>query len=134
MTACRELIERLEKATGPNVYLDCDIHAALVAQIPKGYTRGSASGAYLMAHGKGGRTWSEKVPAYTASIDAALSLVEMMMPSTHYVAGFGPDGFCAFIDTRGPSFKGNAPSLPLAILLALLCALEAQSKDKEEGE
>lgn len=73
-----DLIARLEALTGPSVWLDCDIHAALVAQIPKGFVRGSSSGSYLMAHASRGRTWSEKVPAYTASLDAAVALVERL--------------------------------------------------------
>lgn len=85
-----EIIERLDKADPSNeremVYLDCDIHAEFTI-IPKGYIRGSSSGRYLMAHGKSGRTWSEKVPPYTSSVDAAIALAEKVLPGWAWKVG-----------------------------------------------
>lgn len=86
-----ELIASVEKLTGEDqrlsTYANCDIHALLVAKIPKGYTRGSSSGPYLMAHGRGGKTWRESVPNYLGSHDAAVALKDQVLPGWEWQAG-----------------------------------------------
>jgi hypothetical protein len=70
------------------------------------------------------------VPAYTASIDAALALVERKLPGWRvamYTDGEGKGPCCLALRGDEP-VKANcqAPTLPLAILAAMLTALITQ--------
>jgi hypothetical protein len=95
-----ELIARVEAATGLDaralVGVDCDIHAAFVAKIPKGYVRGSASGSYIIAHHRSGTVWTEKVPPYTSSLDAIVGLIDRDLP-----------GWLGEVDIGVPSHDGH---------------------------
>lgn len=127
-----DLLARVEAATTENpkllVGLACDIHAELVAAIPKGYERGSSSGRYLMAHGRGGRTWSEEVPGYCSSIDAALALAERCLSGVRGLRLFQqPNGWMA--DLTEEQDSAFARTAPLAILAALLHALSDKERD-----
>jgi hypothetical protein len=102
----RELIERLEKATGSDDALNVDLYA----EFGEGYPIA--------------RTIAERrvVPDYTGSIDAAVALAERLVG-----ARFGGwwailhDGVIEFGKTSKPS-----SDLPRFILLALLRALSAK--------
>lgn len=76
MTGITDLIERLEKATGPDRLLDGDIAAALKLQ-PTGWRRGTHKtdkSIWWDREDKTGFTqWA--APRYTKSIDAAMTLV-----------------------------------------------------------
>ena len=114
MTDISELIERVRAATGPDRELDEAIR--------------------FYFDPKGSRYYSES-SAYTASIDAALALVERCLPGCGYVIGMGretpdePLGACAIYSGLSGDSKElaeeEAPTLPLAILLALLTALQS---------
>jgi hypothetical protein len=155
-TELRDLIERLEKLGGEvdetrrawlAQNLSCDIHAELLNPIPKGYHRISSSGRYLMASNRRGMSWSESVPDYIASLDAAVALVEKMLPGwviaglsngtldpkyrdvrlyTGWRASLGRIGAEITPETVGGQdfATGTAPTPAIALLLALLRALE----------
>jgi hypothetical protein len=108
----------LDAATGPSREIDAAIYCALVWIDPP--VRG--------------------VPSYTASIDAALALVERLLPGWAFNVCFRDDG-----DTTGDDggwsveFRrpyewlpfSTATTAPLAILKALVAALIAQEKNDE---
>ena len=64
---------------------------------------------------------SERLPAYTASVDACLALVATKLPGKHLYFCSGPGHQYANIqDDEGyPEMAMFAPTLPLAILRAL---------------
>lgn len=72
------------------------------------------------------------IPAYTASVDAALALVERVHPWNPWmeIKGCQPrkDGTpgALWIVTMDGVAECRAPTLPLAILLALLLSLQSQ--------
>ena len=104
--ALKALAERVEGATGPDINIDY----ALAAEF--------------------GRPWV--LPRYTASIDAALGLVERAWPHKPW---FDIEGFNSRPDLAGVwevaidgTAEARAPTLPLAILSALLRALLAKGE------
>lgn len=140
------LIERVEKATGPDRELDAAIEVAMLGTthmpddliyyktttradhcLPGAYWRVSRSGEYL-------RT-SEK---YTSSLDAALALVEEKLPGwTRTVDATAPDlGIDVELFAPNDSIdkpyrvKGTHGLETHAILLALLRVLHSQQADR----
>ena len=110
------LIERLEKATGPDGAID-DLLYWTLKQHP-------AKGPFA------------RIPAYTDSIDAALGLVERVLPGwMWYVGSVGENDMPQATITEPVEdcrdFVGHAPTAPLAILLALLRALAQESQDAQ---
>ena len=110
-----ELIERLEKATGPDRELDLAIWAACGGS-------GGPDNGFL--------DWR---PALTASIDAALDLVERKLPGAWWFAARQADEIGEYSFDLRASIGGllgtaSAPTLPLAICIALLRALSAQEQ------
>jgi hypothetical protein len=82
----QELIDRLEKATGPDKQLDASIFFA-VTGIP----------AHSKTPGYSGGTVSRRMqglPAYTASIDAALTLVPAGDWQVHFTIHAESETFC----------------------------------------
>lgn len=116
------LKKRVDEATGPDWGLTLDIECAL-----KGLT---TRGGYVI-----GRAGAYKPAAYTASIDAALALVERMLPGcklmidTRAIGGetmrakLFPPPIVAHNDL---TLIGYGATLPLAIVSALLAALIAK--------
>lgn len=112
MTPLPTLKARLEEATGPNFTLDCLIGETL-------------------------DRWDQEgpPPAYTASVDAALELVERKLSDREW-AVWRDDENRRFVgqitDDNWDEFKthyfGKAPTAPLAILTALLSALIAEDE------
>lgn len=121
-----EIIEQLENADITNVramaFLNCDIHAAFTV-IPKGYVRGSSSGRYLIAHGSNGRTWSDNVPDYCSSVDAAIALLEKALPGWRGSVQFGNFNdsvgayVCADKDQMEESGSHSVPAMALCIAI-----------------
>lgn len=124
----KELLERVEKAEGPDRDLDYDISIAF-----QSYGADPTHGHYLR------RKWFG--PNLTASIDAALALVEKVKPGCQKSLIESPTvqttrGYpfsCDLYDTTGPDgqhygrfqgvgweAEGAGNSFPLAILSALL--------------
>lgn len=128
----RELLERVEKATGPSRYLDAAVHSAF----------GSSSVRIDRAepgwvHEEGVGTF--KVERVTASLDASIALVERMLPGWQMLWRTDAEkGAFANIAKPGEhewqhgvdAFNAYASKPPLAILSALLRALISQA----EGE
>ncbi len=110
-----ELLRRVEAATGPDRKLDRALAALFGADVTQV-----------------GTNTIHRIGAYTASIDAALALVERMLPGWYWRIDrplSGPSAELAeFADGPQPSslkraFMADAPTVPLAILVALLKAL-----------
>ena len=115
MSKYADIIARLEKATRANFQLERDIDAFC----------------YFGRPGALDRT----PPPYTASIDAAIALVERMLP-LHSIqidhecrkrtSIYKDDGFAMCSKPSSWLSYADAPTAPLAILLALFRALDAQ--------
>ncbi len=96
MMEASELIERLEKATAADRNLDAALHVALVKpeqraddlryfRVPSAsmdHMEMCAPGTYWLKERSGASL--QTAPAYTASLDAALSLVERVLPGFAY--------------------------------------------------
>ena len=109
---------RLEEATGPSRELDCEIAKALNED-----WYADDENAVLFC----------TPPKYTKSIDAALELVSRKLPERAWRLGQfknkeGQAEYWAAMDGVSVSYK---PSLPIAILTALLSALIAEQENKE---
>ncbi len=121
-----ELLEQVKAATGPDKVLDASIELELDA---KSFWKNP----------------NEDSPPFTASIDAALALVERVMPLAFVtlekfaVSDEGKNEWRAWVKLLNESdLSGDGPSVrqsqgfgksanpPLAILAALLSALDAQ--------
>lgn len=117
-----EIIGRLEKATGPDRVFDLDIHMAACPDLypEKWY-------------------WDDEVlpPPLTASIDAAVALVERMLPESMlemavYEFGkphLGSVQVTIYASAEGQPIDQTGGNLPIAIVLALFRALEARNGD-----
>ena len=119
-----DLIARLEAATGPDPELDKLISLELVGFDPD----------RLPTHWPDiGRPASPHAP-YTASLDAAIALVEAKLPGWWWAVGhYGPDGLCAAnVSLSGSTahIDCEAPTAPLAILVALCRSLQAAEGSK----
>jgi hypothetical protein len=127
------LIERVEKATGPDRYLDGAIWKALHPQLADTNARDTAG--WLVG---GDHAQATRAPEITASLDAALALVEEKLPGVYWHVARGktrPDEplFGAeLVTTKGNQIAAveHDHSAALALILALLRALQSQS-DRE---
>lgn len=128
----KELIERLEKATGPDRTLDCRIHAAHIGgefvvvgrptYIPERYFANPNPEINWI-----GYDLLNVSPAYTSSIDAALTLVPNDLPAMAQ-RSIAPDPHCALIGRPSklpgkPSvWRGNGATPAIALCIAALKA------------
>jgi hypothetical protein len=140
----RDLLSRVEQAEGPNLALEVDIARALgTAPTDFSFVEETQSWQRYIAARDDVQMWMP--PAYTASLDSALALVNEMLPgcdkSLEWVSdlhGKETQAYlhCEWGDAHGGYVaKGtsgwDAPAL--AILSALLCALIAQAEQKSEA-
>lgn len=127
----RDLIERLEKATGPSFVLDAEIWCAV-----NGYEFDRWDGAGCLYRDHNAPKWergikhadASLVRPYTASIDTVVSLTERCLPNWYW--SLNVDGM-AVISQRGSHdiFSCNGRKSPaIALCIALLRALDAQVK------
>jgi len=131
-----DIIKRLEDATGPDVELEGRIWCAANGYC---FVMWDGAGCVYKEEPNGDiqhmRAITER--RYTASIDAAIALVERMMKTYSLSMGIDPsgngaslviwpNGFSGYTEL-GP-YEGCATSLPVAILLALFRALEAKEQ------
>lgn len=128
VSGLEELLERVKAATGPDRELDGDIAEALGIN-PKGSFR-MRSSPDKAAFGIGAYS-SWKPDPLTASIDAALALVERVLPGWTYNFGNVGEDDCGWACLTQPEgdctdFGASAPTIPLAILAALLQALTSE--------
>lgn len=139
MSKYADIIERLEKATGPRGEIDYAIR-----NIVEGYDRTEGA-----SHSYGFKEWAWKgnecfeldaaCPQFTTSIDAAIALVERMLPGWSWLVRDDSEG--AFCNISSPGLRDNlaaewidgetcfpswAKTAPIAILLSLFRALEAK--------
>ena len=123
MTDLRDLIERLERADGPDRELDALIWRRME----------NRSGVVFPDEKPGSPKYPNHIPAYTASLDAALALKNRVLPGRAAAIGdmafedahrrpwaviWSPGG------TPGPSTEGATPAI--ALCLALLRTLETE--------
>ena len=152
MTKAEQLLElaaRCEAATGPDRELDREIIRAL------GLFVGTASGEgddlflvsghpNLMApiFGVENARRGNPVPRFTASLDAAMTLVPKWIIEQRrrvFLLGEWPEWGCHLDDLSGgsdewawPRFKGRAATLPLAICAAALRARATLAQEDEQ--
>ena len=145
MSDLRGLIERVEKATGPDREIDWAIADA--TNHPSFATRFE----HMWPPFGIGSSLDCAILDYTASVDAALALVEKMRPgyqwgvsSVGIKIGTHPDGkaaygegFRAHVTKNSPlrpmPSTADAPTPALAIILALLRSLDTDNKGAAHG-
>lgn len=130
MTPLPTLKARLEEATGPDRELDC-----LIAVEIDGFILDD-EGRYCFTDSDGvlvtpGNAKDMNVKKYTASVDAALELVERILSKGEvelYIPVPQSKRDCHVVIDQGPKkYKSaRAPTTPLAILMALVSALEGE--------
>jgi hypothetical protein len=123
------LLSRLEAATGPDRELDHRLQGILVNDGNFGHYAG------LEEWVTAGMEFGWNTPAYTASIDAALALVERLLPGwrRRLEEPHGDGGWRASLiwpdqEDVVRAKVAEAPTAPLAILLALFRALSARPR------
>lgn len=117
------LLERVRRATGPDRRLDVAIHVLVTNKGRLGDY--SSVDEYTNTAIQLG--WN--TPRVTASVDAALALMERELPNQQWMLDKQPENFdCVLWDGIGPKAKANctAQTLPLAIVASALSALIAQ--------
>jgi hypothetical protein len=132
------LLERVEKATGPDRKLDGEIFAAFET-----YSYGDvipAAGGMVVYAGPAphapGQGRFEVAPKYTSSLDAALALVEEKMKVCAISTSMDPSGCGATLvwwpdglgEEREVKAEGCGWTMSQAVLSALLRALIAQKE------
>lgn len=133
MSKLSELRERVEGASGPDRKLDALIAVAIGGFFlaPRRFEGEEPRYGYIDANGTEvlpGNSGDQLVPRLTASIDAALALVERLHPDVGVVLSLDrEEPRLARASLVGERIIGqNAATLPLAILSALLRALDQQ--------
>lgn len=141
MTDLTTLIAKLEAATGPDRELDvaisCDIDGCVLEK------RGNDRKEWLYpVEGDGGRQDPSAYgqflsPRFTSSIDDAVALAERVLPGfvfdyigQDYISvdnGYKATGWIVEV-VNGKRFQGQAQSLPIAIVIAILRAKQAEDK------
>lgn len=140
------LIARLERATGADRELDAVAHIAMFPDQPimtYGGSVGGPEGIRPAAYSTIGVVWPGgrgiefdpiglavliQAPRYTASLDAALALVGEKLPGAGYelfTQIAGKSYRAAVFNTGNVGADAEAPTMPLAVLIALLKALDA---------
>lgn len=127
-----DLITRLEGATGPDREIDAEIAVALSDDPDAWVVNPSPQRVFSGVPG----CWTDGphkihlAPEYTASLDAALSLVAEKLPGSMWRIGFDPDdgSMKAEFVTAAPECRrvvANHDTPALAVCLALLRALQS---------
>jgi len=143
------LIDRLSKLDAPDREVDAEIAFATGhfdyklkygfenCRIERGQNR-TNDWVEVFVKDKGTLIYSEPYPHVTASVDAAIALAERVLPGwtfehigQDYIRARGldndvmPMGWTVEISDGSQTIQGQAPTLPLAICIALLRAKEA---------
>ena len=63
-----------------------------------------------------------ETPPFTASVDACIHLIERTLPGWHWHVGYGPKGIMPYAALMNGElrYEATAPTVPLALLIALL--------------
>lgn len=139
-TPLHELLERLEKAEGPDREIDALIVVCfrvtdnLAPWVDKNFPvwRARSDGHVEVVHnaGEGGVNW--KPESYTASLDAVIALVEKMGWSVHFLH-FSPKrqnaAICKF-NRSDHGYEAEAKTMPIATLTAMVKALIAEKENE----
>ena len=147
MSAISELLERVEKATGADREIDAALYNllhtdnfrpvafnAFVQDDPEYFDLGRYHDGWLVGKTKRD-VYAEDLERFTDSLDAALALVEAKLPGWSYGVAMrgdklrreGCDDERAYAWLKnGEQAEADAPTLALALCLALLRALEEQ--------
>ena len=144
MSDLLELLERVKAAAGPDRELDAAITIALGDGPGEGWTliTQDKPGVFNMDAGRWINGCRIRTPKpFTASIDAALALVERKLPDFAYQLTNDYGGLnrvhinvapgCEGFPPAGMNVSEDAETMPLAILVALLTAL---SLDTNKGD
>lgn len=129
MNSYNDILAKLREAKGMNRELDC----LLYQTDPDGYDKAECL-ATIRKHGAAqvaqfAGQWG--IPCYTSSIDVALALVEKLLPGCSVQMSRRTTAWVSLhdYDAEGRrtwrSDAEDAPTLPLAILIALFEALKA---------
>jgi hypothetical protein len=128
-----EVIGRLEGAAGPDREIDRDLYWLLRRPAAERAYWNAAMGmprplGDRMPGGLGSIGVESASPRYTASLDATLALVEEKKPGWAWSVGNLRAGGQAYLMNRpgGAMIEGKASSPALAVLIALLRALEGE--------
>lgn len=144
MTDLTPLIQRVEAASGADRELDALIQAALRVQSPsltakwlEGWAGPWAAGGdrvfLILEDGRRGPNFISM--PLSASVDSALFLMERVLPGWDYCLsrGSGEPPMAALAPRHQVAeVEASAATLPLAILSALLRALQAQQEGGED--
>ena len=124
MTDRAELLSKLEAATGPDMDLDAALAEFAGAQIK----REPKPRNWRVAEKRAG-PW-RNLPRYTSSIDAALALVERLLPGFDYILEHTNGGLTisCLLGTADPDKRAFGATPSLAILIALLRSLPQDTK------
>lgn len=130
-----ELIEKLEKAEGPNYRLEIDIFKLFNPEYAE-YVEGRG-GLVHVNDGEDQRVLSNvRAPNYTASLDAAVALAERVLPGWRWAVTSRGTAWCNTADLPTPSIhlRADAATPALALCLATLKAVRAHMhpRDREE--
>lgn len=70
-----------------------------------------------------------EAPAYTSSVDACIALIHRALPGWGWHVGYGPKGVLPYatVAHENARFEATAPTVPLALLNALLAAKAAKA-------
>jgi len=139
MSDLSSLIARLEAAEGPDRELDRDIALTVDGFVYE--KRGKDAKPWFYHSTIGGRRQlispynSERLPAYTSSIDAAVSLAERVLPGLSKIQPetyVGGEFHHCEIETEDGDFEAhNCPNAAIAICLATLRALDQKGSSNE---
>jgi len=116
-----EIIERLEKLAGPSREMDAAIAKAFGE--PHGYRED------VHLESRSYTVIEEQAKRYTASLDAAIALVERCLPGWDWKVQTWDDQFAADLEpheTSETGFLATGTTPAIALLIALLRALEAR--------
>lgn len=127
----KDLIERLEAATGADRELDRDLYWLLRRPAAERAYWNAAMGmprplGERMPEGLGRIGVESASPAYTASLDASLALVGEKLPDATWLIGSGMAGLLPAWCRVDDGEMATAPTPALAVLIALLRALETK--------
>ena len=102
-----DLLKRLAAATGADAGLDRLIAARLE-----------------------GSDAPDPVPDYTASVESCLGLIGRVLLGWHWHVGFGPRGIFPYATLQDSEdlFEALAPTVPLALLQAVMQAVSARGR------
>lgn len=137
----RDLLVRVEAATGPDRELDGRIWAGISAVK---YLEWDGAGVLWQESSGGLRHQTDsRIPLFTASIDAVVALIERVLPEGAWGCGLNvhhrtPNAHIHIHDGKGDfiTFFSSPPTTAtpaLALLAALLKALIAMEEQNEQG-